>query len=408
MHFNSAMPAVLAAASVFLPLASAHTVMTTLFVDGVNQGDGVCIRMNNDAKTANFYVKPVTSPDVACGIQGEIGGARVCPAAASSTLTFEFRAQPSNPDSASLDPSHKGPAAVYMKKVDSATASNNAAGDGWFKIWESVYDEAAGKWGTEKMIENDGHISVTIPSDIEGGYYLARTELLALHAAAQGDPQFYVGCAQLFIASNGTAKPSTVSIGQGTYDLSMKGLAYNIYTTPLALPYPMFGPPVYQPGEGSDSGTAVSSTGVVSTVTATALSSTDTADSVVATGVPGNEKREVLTQTEGLKPENCVFVNGNWCGLEVPDYNDQNSCWEASDNCWRQNDDCWNKTQPTGFNNCQIWSDQKCKVIQGQCKEDNPTGPPDKGVDFTPKWPSLKGSMKVFTKRHWIMGKWGY
>ncbi|KAJ9272904.1 CAZyme family AA9 [Paecilomyces variotii] len=400
MHFDSVMPALLAAASIILPLVGAHTVMTTIFVDGINQGDGVCIRMNNDAKTANFYIKPITSPDIACGIQGEIGASRVCPTKASSTLTFSFREEPSNPNSPPLDPSHKGPAAVYMKKVASATASNNAAGDGWFKIWESVYDESVGKWGTEKMIDNDGHISVTIPSDIEGGYYLARTELLALHAASQGDPQFYVGCAQLFVVSNGTARPSTVRIGEGTYDLSMKGLTYDIYEMPLALPYPMYGPAVYEAGDDEGSGMDASSPGVVSTPTATALAS-----SVVATGVAADEKYEVLIQTEGLKPKNCVFVNGNWCGLEVPDYNDQNSCWEASDNCWRQNDDCWNKTQPTGFNNCQIWSDQKCKVIQGQCKQDNPTGPPNKGVDFTPKWPSLKGSMKVFTRRQWRI--WG-
>jgi len=41
--------------------------MTTLFVDGVNQGDGVCIRMNNNGSTANTYIQPVTSKDIACG-----------------------------------------------------------------------------------------------------------------------------------------------------------------------------------------------------------------------------------------------------------------------------------------------------------------------------------------------------
>lgn len=41
--------------------------MTTLFVDGVNQGDGVCIRMNKNGSTSNFFVSPVSSKDVACG-----------------------------------------------------------------------------------------------------------------------------------------------------------------------------------------------------------------------------------------------------------------------------------------------------------------------------------------------------
>lgn len=41
--------------------------MTTVFVDGVNRGDGVCIRMNNDGETANTYIQPITSKDIACG-----------------------------------------------------------------------------------------------------------------------------------------------------------------------------------------------------------------------------------------------------------------------------------------------------------------------------------------------------
>lgn len=241
---------------------------------------------------------------------------------------------------------------MYLKKVDSAIASNNAAGDGWFKIWESVYDESTGKWGTTKMIENNGHISVKVPDDIEGGYYLARTELLALHAANEGDPQFYVGCAQLFIDSAGTAKPPTVSIGEGTYDLSMPAMTYNIYQTPLALPYPMYGPPVYTPGSGSGSASATRSSAIPTATAVTDSSSEeDREDSVMATGVPVARstlrtwvdrlswhgkarenvkpaaRRSALVQTEGLKPEGCIFVNGNWCGFEVPDYNDAESCW---------------------------------------------------------------------------------
>jgi hypothetical protein len=181
-------------------------------------------------------------------------------------------------------------------------ASNNAAGDGWFKIWESVYDETAQKWGTTKMIENDGHISVQIPQDLQGGYYLARTELLALHAAdsTPPNPQFFVGCAQLFIESNGTATPETVSIGAGTYDVNrMPGLRYNIYEKPLKKPYPMVGPPVYTPDL------------------------TTTAACVNRSPNRGTN----MTQTEGFKPHGCIFMNGNWCGFEVPSYTNQNCCW---------------------------------------------------------------------------------
>lgn len=105
--------------------------------------------------------------------------ARVCPVQSGSTLTFEFREWVQGEQPGGISPQHGGPCAVYMKKVDSAIASNNAAGDGWFKIWEESYDEGAGKWCTEKL-RDSGHLAATVPSDIEGGYYLVRTEVLAL------------------------------------------------------------------------------------------------------------------------------------------------------------------------------------------------------------------------------------
>lgn len=51
----------------FLSLAAAHTVFTTLYVDGENQGDGVCVRMNQDPAKVNFPVEPLSSKDIACG-----------------------------------------------------------------------------------------------------------------------------------------------------------------------------------------------------------------------------------------------------------------------------------------------------------------------------------------------------
>lgn len=48
-------------------LVSAHTTFTTLYVDGVNQGDGVCVRMNRNADKASDPIEPITSKNVACG-----------------------------------------------------------------------------------------------------------------------------------------------------------------------------------------------------------------------------------------------------------------------------------------------------------------------------------------------------
>lgn len=390
--------------------AHAHTVFTTLYVDGDNQGDGVCVRMNRNPSKASFPIEPLSSKDIACGYDGEKGVARVCPAKASSTLTFEFREYADGSQPGSIDGSHKGPCAVYMKKVDDATADNNAAGDGWFKIWHADYDATAGKWCTEKMIENNGHISVQIPADIEGGYYLVRPELLALHAAQDSppDPQFYVGCAQVFVQSTGTAKPATVSIGEGTYDLSLPGMTYNIYKTPLSLPYPMYGPPVYKAGANPAPATGSANTGVVNTGSAnTAPADTGSEKPEV---VPANvcknknkkkrsskKKRAMLVQNKGLKPEGCILVRDNWCGFEVPSYTDEDGCWASAKNCWDQADVCWNTALPTGSAHCQIWSD-KCTALGESCSNKVFPGPPNAGQDLTPKPASLVGSIKLFSR----------
>ena len=185
-----------------------------------------------------------------------------------------------------------------MKKVDSAIANDTAAGDGWFKIWDESYDETAGKWATEKMIANDGHLSVSIPEDIEGGSYLLRSELLALHNAEHipADPQFFVGCAQIFLSSAGTKIPSnTVSI-PGYIDMTKNNaaLTFNIYAQPMALPYPMIGPTAYTSSSKRDL-----------------------------------EVRSAAVQTEGLIPANTVLQSVNWFGSEVASYSDMAGCWNV-------------------------------------------------------------------------------
>ena len=157
--------------------------------------------------------------------------ARIASVNAGSNLTFEYRAVPdvsAVSGGVSIDPNHKGPCAIYMKKVTDSSASNNAAGDGWFKIMEDGYDSVAGKWCTEKLIPNDGHLSATVPSDLAPGYYLVRPELLALHQADKTppDPQFYVGCAQIFLNSSGSATPPNTVAIPGYVNMSTPGTSF--------------------------------------------------------------------------------------------------------------------------------------------------------------------------------------
>jgi hypothetical protein len=48
-------------------VSSAHTLFTTFFVDGENQGDGTCVRMPKDGATSNAPIYPLTGDVMACG-----------------------------------------------------------------------------------------------------------------------------------------------------------------------------------------------------------------------------------------------------------------------------------------------------------------------------------------------------
>ncbi|KAF1984994.1 lytic polysaccharide monooxygenase [Aulographum hederae CBS 113979] len=337
---------------------NAHTMFSTLFVDGVGQGDGKCMRVDKDGYTASYPIAGLDSNDMACGRHGTEGVKRVCPTNAGSVLTFEFRSWPGDPTKKSLDPGHKGPCAVYMKKVSNA-ATDKAIGDGWFKIWDDGFDGQ--EWCTDKMINNGGRMSVKVPGNLAAGYYLVRPEFLALHAANAGDPQFYANCAQIYLTSTGNGKPSkTVSI-PGHVKAGEPAVAFNIYETPMALPYPIPGPEVAQ---------------IVSS------------DEVSV--------KAVAKQNDGLTPSTCILENANWCGVEVPDYSDETGCWAAAQNCWRQGDDCWHPYSDmpqygptTGGKGCELWQ-QKCQGINNACAAKNFDGPPNKGKILTPKPSSIE------------------
>jgi hypothetical protein len=260
-------------------------------------------------------------------------------------LSFEIREYANDPSKGRIDRGHYGPCAVYLKKVSSAV-EDQGAGDGWFKLFDHGYDASTKRWCTDEIIDNNGLLSVNLPKGLEGGYYLARPEILALHNAANDDPQPYTGCAQIFLQSSGNLGPeSTVSI-PGHLKKTEPGASWNIYTQNNA-DYPIPGPSVAK--LVAKSGSA----GIAST-----------------------------SQSEGVKPEDCIAENANWCGKEVPSYSDETGCWAAVDDCWSQSKTCWSSTPPTGGAGCTIW-ETKCKGLQDECSAKNFNGPPNKGKVLT-------------------------
>jgi hypothetical protein len=277
-------------------------------------------------------------------VGGTKGVSRVQSVKDGALLTFEIRAWPDDPTKERLDRGHKGPCAVYLKKVDDA-ATDKAVGDGWFKIFDHGYNNSTKRWCTDEIIDNNGLLSVHLPKGMEGGDYLARPEIIALHAANVDDPQPYTGCAQIFLESSGNLVPeSTVSI-PGYMKYGTPSTHFDIYNTDGS-EYIIPGPPV-------------------------------------AKLAPKGVQAASTTQTDGKEPEGCIMENANWCGKEVPDYSDETGCWASQEDCWSQSKVCYATSPPTGHKGCDLWQ-KKCQALQDACTAGKFTGPPNKGKVLTP------------------------
>jgi len=254
-------------------------------------------------------------------------------------------------------------------------AATPADGPGWAKIWEDGYDPAARRWGTENLMANQGLLSVALPPALPAGAYLVRAELLALHNAP-AEPQFYVGCAQVFVAGGPAASgPLRVPADRaaaipGYVTPTDRGVAFNIYgRAPAAYPVP--GPPVLVLPEGESSSSS-----------------------------PPPQ------QQEGRIPEDCLIKNANWCGVEVPAWTGASGCWAAAENCSRQEAACYAAAPPSGEANCRVWSRDKCRKVQAACSGGGRAGgPPDRGVKLQEVFAPVPGPVpppaKMVVRRRW-------
>ncbi|KAI0403970.1 glycosyl hydrolase family 61-domain-containing protein [Xylaria palmicola] len=230
--------------------AHAHGVFSTLFINGKSQGDGKCLRTSFTVDNITSPITHLDSPELACGIAGLTPAPDTCAVAAGARLSFEFRLWASGSPPGTLDASHYGAMAIYARQVGDA-ARADPTGNGWFKLWDGGYDEAAGTWATEKLIANDGIVSVEVPATMPTGQYLVRPEILALHNLAAGPAQFYTGCAQIAVRGSST-KPLAIPHDQV---VSIPGYvkaddpSINFNSNPAAakhFPYILGGPKVYE------------------------------------------------------------------------------------------------------------------------------------------------------------------
>lgn len=266
----------------------------------------------------------------------------MCPAPSGSTLTFEFREWPSAEHPGSIDSGHKGPCSVYIKKMDDIMATS-AAGPGWFKIWEDGYDTASKTWCVDRLIAAKGLLSVDLPTGLPAGYYLVRPEVLALHHAYRGSPEFYTSCAQIYIGDGPEGelyipKDHEATI-PGYVNAKTPGVDFDIYKEPMA-PYVIPGPKLY---------------------------------------LPTAPKRKIVTgkarQQVGVIPQECKLTNANWCGKTIASYNGEDACWKAASACWAQGKQCWATAPASGGENCEVW-DKYCQTVDDACSARRFEGPP--------------------------------
>ena len=114
-----------------------------------------------------------------------------------------------------------------------------------------------------------------------------------MHAATIGEPQFFLGCAQIFLESDGTLVPDeTVSI-PGYVEQDEPSLTINIWNKTYDGEYELAGPPVL---------TSFSPSG----------------------------SRGPSEQTDGLRPDDCWLEVANFCAREFPDPSTIDECWQVS------------------------------------------------------------------------------
>ncbi|KAI5859268.1 lytic polysaccharide monooxygenase [Durotheca rogersii] len=117
--------------------------------------------------------------------------------------------------------SHKGPVMDYLASCNGPSETVDKTRLRFFKINQvGLVDgsEAPGIWGSDQLIANNNSWVVEIPRRIRPGFYVLRTEIIALHNASyEIGAQNYPQCINLQITGDGPDLPAGVP-GQALYD----------------------------------------------------------------------------------------------------------------------------------------------------------------------------------------------
>ncbi|KAF7542232.1 hypothetical protein G7Z17_g11759 [Cylindrodendrum hubeiense] len=188
----------------------------------------------------------ISSPDFVCR-RGSEAAKNYGTIAAGGTANFYWASDDKVINPNGWAESHRGAVITYIAPCNGDCTTVDKTALKWTKIAEagliSGPANTEGVWATDKLRENGGVNSATIPSSIAPGKYVVRNELIALHRANIGEPEFYMQCGNLEVTGSGTDNLSASGVVASeiysTSDSQLFGFSvYDSHDTTWAIPGP--------------------------------------------------------------------------------------------------------------------------------------------------------------------------
>ncbi|KAJ4384529.1 hypothetical protein N0V86_000128 [Didymella sp. IMI 355093] len=302
-------------------LASAHTTVWNILVNGKDAGVGNVQGGYIDSPPNNNPVKDVTSKDVECNV-ANIKASKSITVKGGDKIAFEWHHDTNSASDDIIASSHKGPIMVYASKAGSSYS--------WTKIWEDGL--SGGKWAVDKLIAGSytgkpGQHDMTLPNLAPGDYVL-RPEIIALHEGnKQGGAQLYMECVHVKVEGSGTATlPAGVSF-PGAYKATDAGILFDIYGG--ATSYTAPGPKVWN---GASSGSSPAAPAATSKAAATSAAAKPTSAAAAKPTTMATAVKPAPTKAAG-----AAGSVAKWAQCGGQGYSGATACVSGA-TCTKQND----------------------------------------------------------------------
>ncbi|GAB1202664.1 hypothetical protein APSETT445_001285 [Aspergillus pseudonomiae] len=250
--------------------------------------------------TDDGYVAPTAydSSDIICH-RGSAPAALSAPVAPGGTVKMTWNTWPDD---------HHGPVITYLAKCSGSCSDVDKTSLEFFKIDAGgLIDDTdiPGTWASDQLIDDSYSRSITIPTDIEAGYYVLRHEIIALHGAEDLDgAQNYPQCINLQVTGSGTAAPSG-TLGTALYKDTDPGIYVDIWQSLSSYTIP--GPSLYTAGSPATATAAAAAT----TTTSTTAAAITTPPTEVAVETSAAVEPSIPSQTTQIASSTTTTVADN-------------------------------------------------------------------------------------------------